>query len=216
MAGIGETLLAREPHSRATARPRARFRALPDGALVALIALEDRDAFAELYDRYGATGYRLAYRITRNQQLAEAVVQETFLTVWRQADRFDARRARPATWLLTIAHHKAVDVVRSEQRRRTEPDDQVVERADDSVDVAREAWLGVQRAWVRRALAALPETQREIIELAYFEGHSQTQVARLLGQPLGTVKSRTHGALARLRVLLELEGFAPDSELTAG
>jgi RNA polymerase sigma-70 factor (ECF subfamily) len=166
-----------------------------------------------LYDRHSATAYRVAYRVTRSEQLAETVVQEVFLTVWRQADRFDARRARPATWLLTIAHHKAVDAVRVEQRRRTEPADRIVEEADASVDLPREAWLGVQRERVRAALATLPAAQREIIELAYFGGHTQTQVARLLGQPLGTVKSRTRTALARLRALLELEGFTPESEL---
>ena len=216
MAGIGGVLVARQQDARAAVRTPARFGEMLDADLVALISRQDRGAFAELYDRHGATAYRLAFRITRNEQLAETVVQDVFLTAWRQADRFDARRARPATWLLTIAHHKAVDAVRAEQRRRTEPDDLIVDTADDSVDLPHEAWLGVQREHVRAALSTLPAMQREVIELAYFGGHSQTQVARLIGQPLGTVKSRTHTALRRLRALLELEGLAPDSELATG
>jgi RNA polymerase sigma-70 factor (ECF subfamily) len=183
---------------------------ISDPGLIALVARGDRDAFAELYDRYGKTAYGLAYRVTRDGGLAEEVVQEAFLTVWRQAARFDARRAKPSTWLLSITHHKAVDVVRREQLRRTEPAEGM-EDTPDSVDVAREAWLGLQHDQVREALAALPDPQREVIELSYFEGYTQSELARRLGEPLGTIKSRTHTALTRLRVQLEERGITTEN-----
>jgi RNA polymerase sigma factor (sigma-70 family) len=183
---------------------------ISDPGLIALIARGDRDAFAELYDRYGKTAYGLAYRVTRDSGLAEEVVQEAFLTIWRQAARFDARRAKPSTWLLSITHHKAVDVVRREQLRRTEPDEGM-EEAPDSVDVPREAWLGLQLDQVREALATLPDPQREVIELSYFEGYSQSELARRLGEPLGTIKSRTHTALTRLRAQLEERGITTEN-----
>jgi RNA polymerase sigma-70 factor (ECF subfamily) len=186
------------------------FLHLSDPGLIALIARGDRDAFAELYDRYGKTAYGLAHRVTRDAQLAEEVVQEAFLTVWRQATRFDARRAKPSTWLLTIIHHKAVDVVRREQLRRTEPAEGLEERPD-TTDVAREAWLVLQHEQVQEALASLPDPQREVIELSYYEGFSQSELAARLGEPLGTIKSRTHTALARLRAQLEQRGITTEN-----
>ena len=177
--------------------------AAADIDLVVRVARENRDAFAELFRRYGPTAYGVAHRITRDPQHAEAVVQEAFLAVWRQASRFDARRGRPATWLLAIVHHKAVDAVRGEQLRRTESAETLAELADDSVDLPQEACLSEQRDHVLRALAELTDQQREVIELAYFQGHSQSQIAFLLEKPLGTIKSRTSAALARLRVELE-------------
>jgi RNA polymerase sigma factor (sigma-70 family) len=183
---------------------------ISDPGLIALVARGDRDAFAELYDRYGKTAYGLAYRVTRDSGLAEEVVQEAFLTIWRQAARFDARRSKPSTWLLSITHHKAVDVVRREQLRRTEPAEGL-EEAADATNVPREAWLGLQYDQVRQALAALPDPQREVIELSYFEGYSQSELARRLGEPLGTIKSRTHTALTRLRAQLEERGITTEN-----
>ena len=176
----------------------------------------DREAFVDLYDGHCAVVYRLARGVTRDSCLAEVVVQDVFLTVWCQFERFDARRARPVTWLLAITHHKAVDAVRREQLRRGAPAEQMAEIADDSVDLVREAWLGIQRERVRSAVASLTDCQREVIELAYYEGYSQAQLARILEQPLGTVKSRTHAALARLRASLEDDGITAEIALAAG
>ena len=187
------------------------FLHLSDPGLIALVARGDRDAFAELYDRYGKTAYALAYRVTRDVQLAEEVVQEAFLTVWRQASRFDGRRAKPSTWLLTITHHKAVDVVRREQLRRTEPRGghartRPTRRTSRTTPGSACSTIRCARRWPQ-----LPDPQREVIELSYFEGYSQSELARRLGQPLGTIKSRTHTALTRLRALLEERGITTEN-----
>ncbi|MEO9175547.1 MAG: RNA polymerase sigma factor, partial [Gaiellales bacterium] len=118
-----------------------------------------------------------------------------------------ATRAKPSTWLLTIVHHRSVDLVRREQRRRTEPADELGDVAD-TTNVPHEAWLGIQSAQVREALGSLSDPQREVIELCYFEGYSQSELARRLGEPLGTIKSRTHTALAHLRRQLEQRGLS--------
>ncbi|MDX6573751.1 MAG: hypothetical protein QOC86_2907 [Gaiellales bacterium] len=175
----------------------------------------DRATFVRLYDAHCAVVYRLALSVTRDSPLAETVVQDVFLAVWCQFERFDAQRARPVTWLLAITHHKAVDAVRREQLRRTEPAELLAEIADEGVDLVRQAWLGIQREQVRHAVASLTDRQREVIELAYYEGYSQAQLAQLLEQPLGTVKSRTHAALARLRASLEDDGITAEIALAA-
>src|SRR5262249_10195612 len=149
---------------------------LSDQGLIALVARGDRDALGALYDRYGAAAYALARRVTRDAALAEDVVQEAFLAVWRQARSFDARPGRPSTWLLALTHHRAVDAVRREEVRRATPLEDAPEPVDDT-DVARQAWLALQRDAVRRALAELPDPQREVIELCYFEGYTQSELA---------------------------------------
>jgi RNA polymerase sigma factor (sigma-70 family) len=181
-----------------------------DNGLIALCARGDRDALAALYDRYGRAAYSLAWRILQDPGLAEDAVQEAFLAVWKQAARFDARRARPSTWLLAVVHHRAVDSVRREALRRGEGVDAARDLPSED-DVPRDAWLALQRVQVQEALAELPDPQREVIELAYFAGYSQSELAARLGQPLGTIKSRTHTALARLRELLEARGLTTES-----
>jgi RNA polymerase sigma factor (sigma-70 family) len=173
---------------------------LTDEALVALIARGDDLALAELYRRLSSRAYGLAFRIVRDDALAQDAVQEAFLGVWRAADRFSAERAKPSTWVLTLVHRRAVDVVRREQRRRAEPLDPDVEPSGERVDEAEHI---TRRETVRNALRQLPAEQREAIELAYFGGYTQSELADRLGQPLGTIKSRMFTGLARLRDLLE-------------
>jgi RNA polymerase sigma-70 factor (ECF subfamily) len=173
-----------------------------DPDLLARIACEDRAAFAELYARHASKVLGLALGIVRDPLLADEVVQDVFLSIWRQAARFDARRARPSTWLMAIAHHKAVDAVRRAERRRCEGAGGLAS-LPDTTDVPAEAWLGAQAEQLRDALACLSPTHREVIERCYFGGLSQLELARASGDPLGTVKSRTHAALAHLRVQLE-------------
>jgi RNA polymerase sigma factor (sigma-70 family) len=178
---------------------------LSDEALVLLAARSEQSALAELYDRYGRPAYGLALRILRDDTLAEDAVQEAFMSLWRTAPRFVPERGKASTWILTLVHRKAVDIVRREQVRRT---DALVEDAGEHAHAAdEEAWLRLQRERVQNALRQLPDQQREAIELAYYGGFTQSELAERLGQPLGTIKSRMFAGLARLRELLEEPGM---------
>ena len=174
---------------------------LSDEALVALVARGHESALAELYDRLGRAAYGLAYRILRDEALAEDAVQEAFLGLWRGAGSFIPERAKASTWILTLVHRRAVDLVRREQRRRAEPIEDAPEPAVGSAEEA--AWLRLDRERVQDALAQLPDQQREAIELAYYGGYTQSELAERLGQPLGTIKSRMFSGLTRLRELLD-------------
>jgi RNA polymerase sigma-70 factor (ECF subfamily) len=178
---------------------------LSDEALVALVARGDEPALAELYDRVGRVAYGLAFRILRDERLAEDAVQEGFLAVWRTAAAFRAERAKASTWILTLVHRRAVDLVRREERRRTEPlPEEITTRTGHAAEPTEEAaWLRYERERVQAALAQLPDVQREAIELAYYGGYSQSELADRLGVPLGTIKSRMFAGLARLRELLD-------------
>ncbi|MEZ5099768.1 MAG: sigma-70 family RNA polymerase sigma factor [Thermoleophilia bacterium] len=147
-----------------------------------------------------AGGLRLALRIVRDAALAEDAVQDAFLAVWRSADRFAEERAKASTWILTLVHRRAVDVVRREERRRADPLEAAAEPSGDATD--EQVWQRAQRERVRAALARLPDAQREALELAYWGGLTQTEIAERLAQPLGTIKSRMFSGLARLRELL--------------
>jgi RNA polymerase sigma-70 factor (ECF subfamily) len=173
---------------------------LSDEALVALAARSEQSALTELYDRYGRTAYGLALRVLRDQALAEDAVQEAFLAVWRTASRFVPERGKASTWILTLVHRRAVDAVRREERRRADSLELAPEPAVDGVD--EDAWLRLQRERVQAALRRLPDAQREALELAYYGGFSQSELAERLGQPLGTIKSRMFGGLSRMRELL--------------
>ena len=178
---------------------------LSDEALVALVARGDEPALAELYDRVGRVAYGLALRVLRDERLAEDAVQEGFLAVWRTAAAFRAERAKASTWILTLVHRRAVDLVRREERRRADPLDESTAAliASDEPQPDEAAWLRFERERVQEALARLPDSQREAIELAYYGGFSQTELAERLGVPLGTIKSRMFAGLARLRELLD-------------
>jgi RNA polymerase sigma-70 factor (ECF subfamily) len=170
---------------------------LSDEALLELVARSDDQALAELYDRFGRAAYGLALRILRDAALAQDAVQDAFLTAWRTARSFDAARGTASTWLMTLVHRRAVDVVRREDRRRAAPIDDAPVASGDATDEAVE--LRAERTRVQQALAALAANEREAIELAYYGGLSQSEIAQRLGVPLGTVKSRMFAGLARLR-----------------
>jgi RNA polymerase sigma factor (sigma-70 family) len=175
---------------------------LSDEALVALAARSEQPALAELYDRFGRPAYGLALRILRDETLAEDAVQDAFLAVWRTAARFVPERGKASTWILTLVHRRSVDLVRREQRRRTDSLDPGREPRDAAPPLDEEAWLRLQRERVQQALRQLPDQQREAIELAYYGGFTQSELAERLGQPLGTIKSRMFLGLGRLRELL--------------
>ena len=181
---------------------------LSDEALIALAARGEEPALAALYDRYGRVAYGLALRVLRDAALAEDAVQEAFLAVWRSAHRYIPERSKPSTWILTFVHRRAVDLVRREERRRADQLPDVETIAGGAVD--EEAWLRLERERVQAALRQLPDQQREAIELAYYGGFTQSELAERLGQPLGTIKSRMFTGLARLRELLEEPDHEPE------
>jgi RNA polymerase sigma factor (sigma-70 family) len=178
---------------------------LSDEALLEAVAQSSEPALGELYDRFGGIAYGLALRVLRDRALAEDAVQDAFLQVWRSAERFEPARAKASTWVLTFVHRRAVDLVRREERRRTEPVDSAPEPsrpgADEDVEVRS------KREIVQDALRRLPTEQRETLELAYYGGLTQSELAERLGQPLGTIKSRMFSGLTRLRGLLDEAGF---------
>jgi RNA polymerase sigma-70 factor, ECF subfamily len=177
-----------------------------DEALLSLVASSDDQALAELYDRFGGVAYGLALRILRDESLAQDAVQEAFLAVWRTADRFLAERARASTWILTLVHRRAVDLVRRQERRRGEPLEAVPEPVAPE-QVEEQATIRFQRQVVQEALRRLPPEQREALELGYYAGLTQSELAERLGQPLGTIKSRMFTGLTRLRDLLAQAGL---------
>jgi RNA polymerase sigma-70 factor (ECF subfamily) len=184
----------------------------PDEALLALAAREDEGALATLYDRYGRVAYGLALRIVRDPALAEDAVQEAFLTVWRTAKDFRSDRAKPSTWILTLVHRRAVDVVRREERRRAAPLETSEEPDAYALATDEEIELSDRRRIVQEALRQLPDEQREALELAYYGGLTQSELAERLSVPLGTIKSRMFTGLRRLRDLLAEAGI--DEPLT--
>ena len=178
---------------------------LSDEALLAEVARSDEAALAELYDRFGRPAYGLALRVLRDASLAEDAVQDAFLQVWRSAGTFDPGRAKASTWLLTFVHRRAVDLVRREERRRTEPTASAPEPTEPGADEGAE--IRSRREIVQEALRRLPPEQREAIELAYYGGLTQSELAERLDQPLGTIKSRMFSGLQRLQALLVEAGF---------
>jgi RNA polymerase sigma-70 factor (ECF subfamily) len=160
----------------------------------------DRAAFAELYDATAARVHGLAVRVVRDPAQAEEVTQEAFLEIWRTASRYDAARGSAVSWLLTIAHRKAVDRVRSaEAASRRESTYHLQNQTVDVDSTAEAATASLEARRVRTALGALTEIQREAIELAYFGGYTHTEVATLLDLPVGTAKTRIRDGLIRLR-----------------
>jgi RNA polymerase sigma factor (sigma-70 family) len=184
------------------------YRGLRDGQLVELVAEKDAGALEALYERYGRAAYSLARRILTDEALAQDVVQEVFLSLWRDARRFDAGRGTVATYLLSMTHHRAVDVVRREQKlRRWRTSDEGLElEPDPKARVEDEVELAERRAEVRTVLAELPTAQREALLLAYFGGYTQREVAALVGVPLGTVKTRMAAGMRRMKEALQDAG----------
>ena len=175
-----------------------------DQELVARLRAGDEEAFRSLFDRYASTAKALALRIVRQTQLAEEIVQEVFLAVWRSPDGYDGARGSVRSWLMGMVHHRAVDAVRREEAQRRRADSVAAEARDETTadhadDVVEAIGRPEERRVVRAALEQLPAEQREVLELMYFDGLTQTQVAEKTGLPLGTVKSRTLLGMRRMR-----------------
>src|SRR5205823_4110408 len=178
-----------------------------DGDLLVRVAAGDAAAFELLYDRHSRAAYGLAYRILGEAGAAEDVVQEAFLTVWRQAATYGPERGTARAWLLAIVHHRAIDHVRRRGYReaRQQALDAVAD-VPDSVDTWEQARQSVEGQHVRQALEQLPPEQRRSITLAYFGGYTHDEIARLLGVPLGTVKGRLRIGLQKMRGYLHTQG----------
>jgi RNA polymerase sigma-70 factor (ECF subfamily) len=176
-------------------------------ALIARIAQGDREAFGRFYDVFAGTAFALIRRVLKEPAASEEVLQDVFLEIWREAAQYDPRRGSPAAWIITKARTRAIDKLRSMRRRdRTfvAPVDEAVARQNDPA--AQDPGVAAEeRDVVRSALAQLSSSQRRVIELAFFEGLTQTEIAARLGEPLGTVKTRARSGLERLRSVLKGE-----------
>jgi RNA polymerase sigma-70 factor (ECF subfamily) len=181
-----------------------------DRDLVRRLVRGDEEAFRSLFRRYAAAAKALALRVVRQPFMAEEIVQEAFLALWRDPGAYREERGSVRAWILATVHHRAVDLVRREeaQRRRAEASAAGDPGGPGDVGeaVVEEAALADRRARVRSALQQIPPEQREVLELMYFGGKTQSTIARELGLPLGTVKSRTLLGMRRLRGMLVEEG----------
>ncbi len=187
------------------------FGAMADEELMPLVRRADPRALAVVYDRHCDAAFGLAYRMVGTRGLAEDVVQEAFLAVWRGAARYDAARGSLRSWVLGIVHNRAIDALRRtivHERRRASDEglEQTVPAVDRTdADVVRDD----DARFVRAALGTLPPDQRRVVELAYFSGYTQTEIAQAVDVPLGTVKGRMRLGLRKLRDELDREGVTP-------
>jgi RNA polymerase sigma factor (sigma-70 family) len=173
------------------------------------VSAGDREAFEELYRRYSMSAFGLAVRVTGQDAIAQEVVHDAFLALWRTPEAFDPARGAFRSFFLSLVHHRAVDAVRREERlrRRSQRASNLepLEGEDVADDVVETAYLSSRRGEVRKALGTLPPDQRRVIELAYFDGYTQARIAQTLQIPIGTVKTRTLAAMRKLRRALYRE-----------
>ena len=186
---------------------KAAYSRLDDEALLQRLSYRDLEAFRSLYDRYGDLVYSAVLRIVRDVHIAQDMVQEVFLRIWRRPGSYVAERGRFSTWLISVARNRAVDEVRARSRRyrheTASPEEQERELpSSDDNDPALTAELADQRQLIIKALVELPLEQRRVIELAYFGGLTQQEIAQQLSQPLGTVKTRIRLGMQKLRTAL--------------
>jgi RNA polymerase sigma-70 factor (ECF subfamily) len=167
----------------------------------------DEDAFRRLFARYAPTAKALAQRVVRQPNMAEEIVQEAFMAVWRNPKAYDAERGSVKSWLMSMVHHRAVDLVRREESYRRRAEDSIPDAmhdvADHADEVVDQVGMPEERRAVRAALDELPQEQRDVLTLMYFDGLTQSQIAERTGLPLGTVKSRCLLGMRKLRARLE-------------
>jgi RNA polymerase sigma-70 factor (ECF subfamily) len=185
-----------------------------DSELLRALAERDTSALASLYDRYGGLAYSVAFRVLGDSGLAEDTVQECFLKLWNSAATFDQDRGSPRTWLLAVVRNRAIDKLRgSRSRSAREVDLDVIEPASaepQGSDPWDEALFAAERRTVREALFRLPSEQRQAIELAYYGGYSQREIAEMAKVPVSTIKGRMRLALEKLRSYLDGKGLMDD------
>ena len=180
---------------------------LEDHQLIHRIASLDKWALEALYGRYASPVCSLAMFMLRQQALAEEATQEIFLNIWLKASSFNTNRGKPRSWIMSVAHHKIIDVIRSRRRTVLTTDPADYETLDllpsSQASTETEVERNLERERILEAISVLPEAQREVILLAYYEGFSQSEMADKLGQPLGTIKTRVRLAMQKLRTVLE-------------
>lgn len=178
-----------------------------DRDLIERLRRGDEEAFRGLFHRYAPSAKALAQRVVRQSHLAEEIVQEAFMAVWKDPAAYDGERGSVKSWLMGMVHHRAVDLVRREEAHRHRAEaaipEALEEQADHAEEVVGQIGLPEERRVVRAALADLPAEQRAVLEMMYFDGLSQTRIAEQTGIPLGTVKSRTLLGMRRMRGALE-------------
>ncbi|MDD5544545.1 MAG: sigma-70 family RNA polymerase sigma factor [Acidobacteriia bacterium] len=182
--------------------PSLRFDAREEQALVSrLQGRRDQSAFLEVYDRYSRLVYHLARKILQNDQEAEEILQDVFWQFWKSLDRLDLNKGNLSSWLVTMARNRSIDYLRVQRRRRETLDDDVDETGQ-SLSARTEVESFAEKISVQKALAALTNTQRQALELAYYWGLSHQEISERLGEPLGTIKTRIRSALNELRNIL--------------
>ena len=183
------------------------YQELGDHQLLQQIASMEKAALDALYGRYGTPVYSLAMHMLRHEALAEEVTQEIFLNIWLKAGSFNAERGEPRSWIMSVAHHKIVDLIRSRRRALTMTDPEGYDTLEllpaRQASTEEQVEHNLERERILGAMATLPEAQREVIFLAYYEGYSQSEMATKLSQPLGTIKTRVRLAMQKLRTVLE-------------
>ncbi|MDA1128386.1 MAG: sigma-70 family RNA polymerase sigma factor [Chloroflexi bacterium] len=186
---------------------------LTDDVLLQLVHFGNESALGALYDRYGKLAYSLAYRILGDVPAAEDAVQEAFINIWRRSGSFATNRGSARNWVMAVVHHRSIDIGR--KRRGLLPRELTLETAelpDDPHDTWAEVSNTLDRELLIRCLDQIPEAQREVIELAYFEGYTQREISELKGIPLGTVKGRVRIGLEKLRSILWEMGLGGSSD----
>jgi RNA polymerase sigma-70 factor (ECF subfamily) len=179
---------------------------LGDAQLVVAVARCREDALAEVYRRHGPAVFALARRVTGDAAAAEDVAQEVFVRLWNQPDRFDAARGSLRSFLLAQSHSRSVDLVRSRAARARREEHDARATANAGYDIEREVWDLAVADQVAQAMSSLPTEERAAIQLAYYEGYTYREVATILSQPEGTVKSRIRNGLRRMRSSLVESG----------
>jgi RNA polymerase sigma-70 factor (ECF subfamily) len=192
------------------------YKKFDDETLLRLIASAQESALGELYDRYGRLVYSMALNTVGEPTLAEEITQDVYLRVWNKADTYRSDQGKVITWIASIARYRAIDVlrrqsVRPEGNRATWSDDEPFELPDPG-DIEELVETSQRKQRIRAAIAQLPEEQRRALALAYFQGYSHTEIAEILNEPLGTVKTRIRLAMQKLRGILQ-EGKASPGEI---
>jgi RNA polymerase sigma-70 factor (ECF subfamily) len=187
------------------------LQSLADEELMALVAKGQARAFETIYERHGGAAFSLAYRMCGSRSLAEDVAQEAFLSIWRSGGRYDRARGSVRTWVLGIVHNRAIDALRRTvvHERRRASDEGIEERFEARERTEVEAARREEASTIRGMLQTLPDEQSRVIELAYFGGFTHSEIAEMLGAPIGTVKGRMRLGLEKLRGQLAPQGAMP-------